>query len=289
MSVPKILINTKINSRILQKTMPYMQQLFEIVFINQDDETKLLKALNEIKPNILFITKDDWSSAVKAYKDINNCKVVMFADEILDNVDFTITNNISLVNMLNTHLDLVLADLQIMQFLDKSVDKTDISIFINQDTDIDTYIIDFLCKNYNVKIYGNKKINSPRYLGIPSEMEKIEILNKSKFVIDFGTYDYLNAILLGCYPVVYTNIEVPLEFTPFSNLVSLDEAMNYITDDSNTENIKSKLSSLYGHFLQSNNYLDALTQILNTLSYTEEIQNLLKIKGDIINDRITNR
>ena len=70
--------------------------------------------------------------------------------------------------------------------------------------------------------------------------------------------------------MVYTNTEVPLDFTPFSNLVSLDEAMSYITDDSNAEDIKNKLASLYGHFLQRDNYLSGLTDIFNTLGYTRE-------------------
>jgi hypothetical protein len=289
MNVPKVLVNDKIDSRVLKKTFPYMQQLFEIVVLNKDDETDLLKALNQTKPSILFIKEENWSNAIKAYKNMNNCKVVMFADKILDNVDYTVTNNISLAGTPNVHLDLVLADLQVINFLDKTIEKTDVSIFINEDTDIETYMIDFLCKNYNVKIYGNKKINSPKYLGIPSDMEKIEILNQSKVVIDFGTYDYMNAILLGCYPMVYTNTEVPLDFTPFSNLVSLDEAMSYITDDSNAEDIKNKLASLYGHFLQRDNYLSGLTDIFNTLGYTKETQTLFEIKGDIINDRIANR
>ena len=177
MNVPKILINNKIDSRILRKTIPYMQRMFEIVTLNQDSDTEILKALNETKPNILFITKENWTNAVQAYRNINECKVVMFADEILMNVDFTVTNNIDLLGMPNVHLDLVLADLGIMSYLDRDVDKTDISMFVNENTDIPSYIVDFLCKNYNVKVYGDNKINSPRYLGIPNYIEKIEILN----------------------------------------------------------------------------------------------------------------
>lgn len=288
MSVPKILINNKIDSRVLRKTMPYMQKTFEIVMLSKDDETDILKALNETKPNIVFITKDNWSNTIKAYRDINNCKIVVFSDEILDNVDFTITNNIDLLGTPNVYLDLVLADLQIMQYRDKSIEKSDISLFINEDTDVSSYIVDFLCKNYNVKIYGNKKINSPKYLGIPTNIEKIEILNRSKFIIDLGTYDYMDAILLGCYPLVYTNINVPIDFIPFDNLVSLDEAMIYITDESNRDSINSKLGNLYGHFLQTDNYLSSLTNILNSLGYAEQTKLLFEIKGEIINDRISN-
>ena len=289
MSVPKILINNKIDSRILKKTIPYMQRMFEIVVLNQDSDTEILKALNETSPTILFITKENWTSAVQAYRNINKCKVVMFADEILTNVDFTVTNNIDLLGTPNVHLDLVLADLGIMSYLDRDVEKTDISMFVNENTDIPSYMVDFLCQNYNVKVYGDKKINSPRYLGIPDYIEKIEILNKSKVIIDFGTYDYMDAILLGCYPVVYTNTSVPAEFTSFDNMITLDEAMSYITDEENQEVIKDKLSSLYGHFLQTNNYLIALIEMLNNLGYVEQTKKLFEIKGEIINDRISNR
>ena len=99
----------------------------------------------------------------------------------------------------------------------------------------------------------------------------------------------MNAILLGCYPVIYTNTETPLNFTTFSDLISLDDAMSYITDNSNAEDIKNKLTSLYDHFLQKDNYLSGLIDIFNTLGYTKETQTLSEIKGDIINDRIANR
>jgi len=289
MSVSKVLINNKINSRILQKTIPYMQRMFEVVILNQDGENEIIKALNETKPDVLFITKDNWSNAVQAYRNINKCKVVMFADEIVNNVDFTITNNIDLLSTPNTHMDLVLADLSVMNYLDRDVEKTDVSLFINDNTDIPSYIVDFLCQNYNVKIYGNKKINSPRYLGIPNSIEKMEILNKSKVIIDLGTYDYMDAILLGCYPVVYTNTSIPEEFTSFDDLISISEAMDYVQEESNQEDIKNKLSSLYGHFLQTNNYLSALINIFNNLGYAEQTKKLFEIKGEIINDRISNR
>ena len=158
------------------------------------------------------------------------------------------------------------------------IQKLDTSIFVSSNIN-NTCLVDFLCRNYNVKVYGDVKIKSPKYLGKVTVDEKIEILNQSKFVIDFGTYDYINGLLLEAYPILYTENETSSQYVKFDNMISLIDTLEYVYN--NEDIVQQNLLSLKNEFMLNSNY-DLTIGLLNKLNFDKEAQTLTNIKEDII-------
>ena len=222
-------------------------------------EAQVAKALNEVAPDLLILSEENISSTVKAYCSNNNVKLVCFSNKEEDDNYADLTFDIN--------QDVSRANLEVLKFKEDT-EKKDISVFINHESQ--RFLADFLCKNYDVKIYGNIYISSPRYLGIPTELEKYEILNRSKFSICFNQKDIFDSILLDTYPVVYSE-RSHASLPTFNNAVSLVEIMEDELDDSNVYRLKSTL--------KSDNSLTFTIDALQQLGFKEEVTKLNSILG----------
>ena len=244
------------------------------------DATNMAKALNEFKPDLLLIKSQNVDAVVNMYCKQNNAKVVAFGDsDVNPYADMVFTNNINLAkDQDKVFIDVPLSDLNVLNRRDTSVEKLDTSIFVSSNIN-NTCLVDFLCRNYNVKVYGDVKIKSPKYLGKVTVDEKIEILNQSKFVIDFGTYDYINGLLLEAYPILYTENETSSQYVKFDNMISLIDTLEYVYN--NEDIVQQNLLSLKNEFMLNSNY-DLTIGLLNKLNFDKEAQTLTNIKEDII-------
>jgi len=244
------------------------------------DATNMAKALNEFKPDLLLIKSQNVDAVVNMYCKQNNAKVVAFGDsDVNPYADMVFTNNVNLAkDQDKVFIDVPLSDLNVLNRRDISVEKLDTSIFVSSNIN-NTCLVDFLCRNYNVKVYGDVKIKSPKYLGKVTVDEKIEILNQSKFVIDFGTYDYINGLLLEAYPILYTENETSSQYVKFDNMISLIDTLEYVYN--NEDIVQQNLLSLKNEFMLNSNY-DLTIGLLNKLNFDKEAQTLTNIKEDII-------
>ncbi|MHA2010290.1 MAG: hypothetical protein ACXADW_17530 [Candidatus Hodarchaeales archaeon] len=244
------------------------------------DATNMAKALNEFKPDLLLIKSQNVDAVVNMYCKQNNAKVVAFGDsDVNPYADMVFTNNVNLAkDQDKVFIDVPLSDLNVLNRRDTSVEKLDTSIFVSSNIN-NTCLVDFLCRNYNVKVYGDVKIKSPKYLGKVTVDEKIEILNQSKFVIDFGTYDYINGLLLEAYPILYTENETSSQYVKFDNMISLIDTLEYVYN--NEDIVQQNLLSLKNEFMLNSNY-DLTIGLLNKLNFDKEAQTLTNIKEDII-------
>lgn len=227
------------------------------------DIANISKALNEFKPNLLILTEPNITPIVRAYADRNKAKIICFGDTDCQNADITIKR----------HEDIARANLNVSTFKE-DIDKQDISVFLNNEGQ--RFIAEFLCKNYNVKVYGNVKINHPRYLGHITMVDKYDILNKSKFSIVFDADDAFDSILLGAYPIIYSDIL--LDHKTFTNMVSLTNCMEYVSDESNIDEIKNHMNTLNAE-IKHNNSLTFSRGILQKLGFNKEaveLDNILK-------------
>ena len=114
----------------------------------------------------------------------------------------------------------------------------------------------FLCKNYNVKVYG-QKINSPRYLGQLTMIEKYEVINKSKVCIVFNEIDEYESVLLDTPTIMYNR--------DFDNIVSLIECL----DNMSVAELLNKKE-----YYKENNDITLSISILNELGFKEEAKQL---------------
>ena len=249
--------------------LPFVSQIAQL-----QDVSKINKALNDFKPDLLILDGKNINPIIKAYKDKYNAKIISYGQN--DIADLCIVKNMTIANS-NIVYDTKKPTLETISFRE-NVKKTDISIFLNSPDEIS--LAQFLCLNYNVKVYGNVNIKNPKYLGMVSLMDKYEIINKSKIVIDLGTYDFYNAILLDTYPLIYTNDKNDNLYTSFHDLTSLMISLEYVLDKSNKSKLKENLEVLKKQCYK-NNDLAFVIDCLQKLKYNDEVIQLNQILEDM--------
>ena len=243
------ILSENLNYNIFHDLARNLRVVSNIALIN--DPTQIAKALNEVSPDLVILSEDNISSTVKAYCNTNNVKIICFSSQNEENTHADLTFNI-------TH-DISRANLEVLNFK-QDIEKKDISVFVNHEGQ--KFLADFLCKNYNVKVYGNIYINDPRYLGIPTELEKYEILNRSESTICFNQRDIFDSILLDAYPIAFSQ-NSHTSLVTFNNAVSLVDAIENKLDDNNLHRLKSTL--------KSDNSLTFTIDVLQHLGFKEEV------------------
>ena len=269
----RVLIQDKIGNTIsyFKKNLSYVSETAQL----QKPE-EIVKALNEFKPELLILHSSIVDSVVKAYCKKNNAKLIQYGEPSND-ADINIVLN-DYINHPNSYPDSPKPQLEVSSFK-SDCEKTDISVFINREEE--SGLANFLASNYNVKIYGDVKISSPKYLGMVTNQEKYEILNKSKAIVDLGSYNFHDAILLGAYPIIYTDMELPDYFTNFNNIVSLSSQMDFFNDPSNESVLASNMIALTSQCYR-NNDISFVISVLNHIGLTEQAGQLTDILNNIL-------
>ena len=211
------------------------------------DMSQIAKALNDYGPDLLIVVKQYINGIVEAYRDQNGLKIISLGES--DKADISIP----------VETDVPRASLETFGFKE-DVEKTDISVFCENPDHV--FLASFLCENYNVKAYGPVKINSPRYLGMISDVDMFEILNKSKVSIVFNVEDAQRSAALGTYPISYCKDNLVLQ--TFTGITSLMECMDDLLASGVTDKMKNDLQIVIGEFKQKNNFTyvaDMLTQL----------------------------
>ena len=216
------------------------------------NKESLPEALNQFQPELLILDSQDVSPIVRAYCNNNKARLITLGENEASNISFSKDNNIPRMNY------------DTLGFKE-DVDKTDISVFIDKPEH--AQYAEFLCKNYNVKCYGPVKINSPRYLGAINDVEKYEILNKTKVSVVFNTQLAQESVQLGAYPFIFSTNQGFVK--AFSNLVSLSDCMDNIDND-----YTSMLKDLTQILESSENSLSFTIGTLNTLGLTAQATKL---------------
>ena len=266
----KILCQNNMDYMIFRNVVDNLRTVYDVKGLT--DMSHVAKALNDVQPNLLLIETKEINGIVAAYCKKNNVKIIGFGDGEGADVTF------------NKQSDVLRPSIETIAYKDDSVEKFGISVFVNDERH--KFMAEFLAKNYNVRVFGSVKIDSPKYLGIPNAMEKYEIINSSKFIVDLGSYELYDAILLDTYPLVYTNHPLAEEYTTFDSFISLVECWDYINNDANTKELNDKLLSLKQEFLVNNSTTFTI-QLLNTLGFAKEAAEIHTKLGENIIDWIS--
>ena len=247
----------------------------EVAIMN--DMSQLEKAMLEFKPDLMLLDCEHITPSVKAFCSKNKTKLIGFGNDN-NGVDILITKEISVLhNGDNILLDVKFPTLELLTYRDRSIDKKDISVFVNDSSY--TFIVDFLCKNYNIKVYGGLKINSPQYLGIPSEIDKYEIYNKSKYVIDFSSQSQADTVLLDAYPIIQSDVILDDRVLSFNTLIDLVSIMDTISEEGSYDSLSTKLESLKQDMI-NNSDVDFTDNFLSRLGFNT--QDLKEEKGELL-------
>jgi len=234
-----------------------------------------IKPLIQTNPDLLIMSQGNFSPEVKAYCDKNKTKTIIFGDSPEKYADIIISKD-PIDNVENNVVQKMLPNMFIKSM--GSVQphlQSEVSVLTNANTN--DFYLEFLAKNYNVKIYGNKRINSYKYLGAITEGQRASILKSSRFVIDMGSFSYLDAIMIGAYPFIMTDMELPDTMTSFNNLNTLIECVDSI----NTVDYSEKLQIMQKELYDRNNITFTIA-VLNKLNFIEEANKLQEIRGTLV-------
>ena len=231
------------------------------------DMTQLAKAINEYQPDVLVLEEKYIDGMVQAYREQNKAKIISFGTQA-DNPKADITIDIT--------KDIPKPNLDALGFKE-DVEKTDISVFC--DDEKVAFLATFLCSNYKVKAYGPIKLNSPRYLGNVSPVDKYEILNRSKVAITFNAVDAQDSILLGAYPLSYSREDL---FTrSFNNLVTLTQCMDDVCHEDTFNGMKENIKNVKDVF-KSDNTITSVIEIFKKLGFNEQVSELNAVLEEML-------
>ena len=203
------ILTQNIQSNSFRSLANNLQMNNEFAVVN--DINNLAKALNDFMPHLLILEPQNVTGLVKAFCDKNNVKIIAFGNNRVEDVDLFISDQQGF------------AELSVLSYKTDD-DKIDVSIFLD-DASQQLYA-SFLCQNYNVKSYGQAKLNSPKYLGVPTSVEQFEVLNKSKLSVVFNEQDKYASALLGCCPSVARH--VPVAISHILRVVSHEPETNHV-------------------------------------------------------------
>lgn len=92
-------------------------------------------------------------------------------------------------------------------------------------------MIDYLCSTHRTKIIGQSPINSPYYLGKVSLQERAVFIKGTKLVIDFGSYEFLDAAAIKTGSLLYNPNETAIK--TFGTLKELQNHTSHLLEDDN--------------------------------------------------------
>jgi len=143
--------------------------------------------------------------------------------------------------------------------------------YINQDDQV-LSMLDFLCENYNMKIFGNQKVNFPHYLGRIDRPTKAKALASTSVYVDLDGGSWYDAAWLGkeCVSIAENC------FRSFSNIEELKSSVDEALDAGETNSQEIKM------MVKNQTYFELTGEILSFFGLTEQRNTLMEKKKDIL-------
>tara|TARA_R110002020_G_scaffold215614_5_gene422853 strand:- start:1850 stop:2614 length:765 start_codon:yes stop_codon:yes gene_type:complete len=126
-----------------------------------------------------------------------------------------------------------------------------------------------LCQAYRTKIIGDAAIPIPNYLGKVSIFERADFIKSAKVLVDFGSYDYLDASYLKTAPLLRGPALPPLEkVQTFSSITTLMERVDSLLSEHATHS-KEYTEAMYEDVVCNHTYYHRCAQVFNALGMAE--------------------
>ena len=117
---------------------------------------------------------------------------------------------------------------------------------------------------YRTKIIGDSAVPIPNYLGKVSMFERADFIKSAKVLVDFGSYDYLDAAYLKTAPLLKGPSPPPLGgVQTFSDITTLMDGVDSLLSDS--VNSKGYIENIHKEVTCNHTYYHRCAQIFNSL------------------------
>jgi len=127
---------------------------------------------------------------------------------------------------------------------------------------------------YRTKIIGDSAVPIPNYLGKVNMLERADFIKSAKVLVDFGSYDYLDAAYLKTAPLLKGPSPPPLgKVQTFSDIATLMARVDSLLSDS--VNLKGYVEDIHKEVTCNHTYYHRCAQIFSSLGMAEIANTLL--------------
>lgn len=276
------------NSSYFLGAMSYLEHKIAVYDSNQES-SNLIQMLHGIKPDILVLNEAsvNLDLEVTAYIDKKKPKVILYGSKPEEaygyDVFFLDPNSKTDVVGENIFVEKKLPHINAL--INGRYNKalaSNIVTFVSEN--VNETLLNTLLKNYDVKVFGNKKIEHPKYLGNINPKQRADILSSTEIFVDLGTGDFFDAILCGCKTCVLSN-EQSEEVKTFQDIISMTSCVNDLLNCKFNPDLEHAQKSLRIETLNKNSFTMS-AHVLKQLGLDEEAEKLVLSLKEIVNDRI---
>ena len=141
--------------------------------------------------------------------------------------------------------------------------------------------IQALCHKFNTKIIGDEPIPLPNYLGKTSMFERADFIKSSKVLVDFGSYDYLDAAYLGVPSLFGQNILEGLgSVKTFRDIPTLLQQTQDILD--NPEQAQEYAKLMREHITESHTYYHRTASLFSKMGIKDVADSLIDFFKELL-------
>ena len=136
-----------------------------------------------------------------------------------------------------------------------------------------------LAKLFRTKIVGDLPVEIPNYLGKVNMFQRADLIKSAKVLVDFGSYDYLDAAYLKTAPIFgsppLAGMEAVRTFSDIRSLTS--QTSSLLSSESERENYAS---AIHQDTINNHTYYHRCSQIFQTLGMEDLANDLTQfLKG----------
>ena len=227
-------------ARCLQTTVSKPGINMEIILWNPNVKS-MIDLFDELQPDLIFLHEQILRPEINIVLEEFDFRYVLACgrpnDQLTRRPDVVLTNKEATIAFDPSYKTLVtepVADTISMHLseYDKRC-ESDILMFTHpniQFTDNLIAMTEYLCHNYRTKIVGNGPIDSYHYLGRVTPAERASFIKSTKLVVDFGSYEFLDASSAKIPSVIFTpppEAQSPLS-SSFRSFLTLKELKDHV-------------------------------------------------------------
>jgi hypothetical protein len=132
--------------------------------------------------------------------------------------------------------------------------------------------LDFVCENYNTKIFGQKKVPFPNYLGILSPAQRSSALASASIYLDLDGHSWYDGAWLGMEVISVSDSSINF----FNNIKDLEEKINFCLSRNGSAKQSIKAS------VMNSTYFDLTSDILNFFGLQSQGNFLQQKKKELV-------
>lgn len=260
-------------------------------FLWEPEQRPIIDVFDEIDPDVVFIHENQLDAAFNIVSKEFDFKYVLVGSQERDDIekrpDVVITTSAFQQNFSSSDniVSLLPAAKVTQVHSGKKEESLESEVLIitgvvpNTGPVVDS--MRCLSQKFNTKIIGDKPVPLPNYLGKTSIFERANFIKSSKLLVDFGSYDYLDAAYLHV-PVLFGQdvLDGLGNVKTFNDIPSLLEQTQYLLK--NSEEAEEYAEKMYQHVAGSHTYYHRTSSLFRKMGIKDVADSLIEFLKELL-------